>query len=173
MKSIRNRNVKIQLWLNKAEARNLQEKARRSHLSVAAYLRQLINGVVPKEAPAPGLLLHDAGAALHREQSQPNCHEGPCAGMPSMPSTMTIASGCLRRLFRKFCRQSLIPCLWSADPWRLHPSGVFMVRVGKVLDYVENVEKTTAVSTGDSDLSDVIDYAIQRRKTRPVPSAGS
>ena len=35
MKSIRNRNVKIQLWLNKAEARNLQEKAKRSHLSVA------------------------------------------------------------------------------------------------------------------------------------------
>lgn len=53
MKSIRNRNVKIQLWLNKAEARNLQEKARRSHQSVAAYLRQLINGVVPKEAPPP------------------------------------------------------------------------------------------------------------------------
>lgn len=53
MKSIRNRNVKIQLWLNKAEARNLQEKAKRSHLSVAAYLRHLINGVVPKEAPPP------------------------------------------------------------------------------------------------------------------------
>ena len=53
MKSIRNRNIKIQLWLNKAEARNLQEKARRSHLSVAAYLRQLISGVVPKEAPPP------------------------------------------------------------------------------------------------------------------------
>ena len=53
MKSIRNRNVKIQLWLNKPQARNLQEKARRSHLSVAAYLRHLINGVVPKEAPPP------------------------------------------------------------------------------------------------------------------------
>lgn len=43
--------------------------------------------------------------------------------------------------------------------WRVHG------RVGKVLDYVENVEKTTAVSTGDSDLSDVIDYAIQQHKT--------
>ena len=30
---------------------------------------------------------------------------------------------------------------------------------------MENVEKTTAVSTGDSDLSDVIDYAIQQHKT--------
>ena len=53
MKSIRNRNIKIQLWLNRAEARNLQEKARRSRLPVAAYLRHLINGVVPKEAPPP------------------------------------------------------------------------------------------------------------------------
>ena len=53
MKSIRNRNIKIQLWLNKTEARNLQEKARHSRLSVAAYLRHLINGVVPKEAPPP------------------------------------------------------------------------------------------------------------------------
>ena len=33
--------------------------------------------------------------------------------------------------------------------WRVHG------RVGKVLDYVENVEKTTAVSTGDGDLSNV------------------
>ena len=43
--------------------------------------------------------------------------------------------------------------------WRVHGS------VGKVLDYVENAEKTTAVSSGDGDLSDVIDYAIQQRKT--------
>ena len=43
--------------------------------------------------------------------------------------------------------------------WRVHG------RIGKVLDYVENAEKTTAVSGGDGDLSDVIDYAIQQRKT--------
>ena len=43
--------------------------------------------------------------------------------------------------------------------WRVHG------RIGKVLDYVENTEKTTAVSSGDGDLSDVINYAIQQRKT--------
>ena len=43
--------------------------------------------------------------------------------------------------------------------WRVHG------RIGKVLDYVENAEKTTAVSSGDGDLADVIDYAIQQRKT--------
>lgn len=48
---MRNRNVKIQLWLNKKEAEQLQKKAKRSNLSVAAYLRHLINGVIPREAP--------------------------------------------------------------------------------------------------------------------------
>ena len=50
---MRNRNVKIQVWLSKKEADNLQKKAKRSHISVAAYLRHLINGVVPQDAPPP------------------------------------------------------------------------------------------------------------------------
>mgnify|MGYP002672886541 FL=1 len=59
------------MWLNKAEARNLQEKAKRSHLSVAAYLRQLISGVVPKEAPPPDFFsmireLHSIGNNLNQ-----------------------------------------------------------------------------------------------------------
>ena len=43
--------------------------------------------------------------------------------------------------------------------WRVHG------RIGKVLDYVENAEKTTAITGNDGDLSDVINYAIQQRKT--------
>lgn len=50
---MRNRNVKIQVWLNKKEAEELQKKAKRSHVSVAAYIRHLINGVVPQDAPPP------------------------------------------------------------------------------------------------------------------------
>lgn len=50
---MRNRDVKIQIWLNKTEAANLRGKAKRSHLSVSAYLRKLINGVIPREAPPP------------------------------------------------------------------------------------------------------------------------
>ena len=50
---MRNRNVKIQVWLSKKEADNLQKKAKRSQISVAAYLRHLINGVVPQDAPPP------------------------------------------------------------------------------------------------------------------------
>lgn len=48
---MRNRNVKIQVWLSKKEAENLQKKARRSRISVAAYLRHLINDLVPQDAP--------------------------------------------------------------------------------------------------------------------------
>ena len=48
---MRNRNVKIQVWLSKKEAENLQKKAKRSHISVAAYLRHLINDLVPQESP--------------------------------------------------------------------------------------------------------------------------
>ena len=47
---MRNRNVKIQVWLSKKEAENLQKKAKRSHISVAAY-RHLINDLVPQESP--------------------------------------------------------------------------------------------------------------------------
>ena len=50
---MRNRNVKIQVWLSKKEAEDLQKKARRSNISVAAYLRHLINDLVPQEAPPP------------------------------------------------------------------------------------------------------------------------
>ena len=50
---MRNRNVKIQIWLSKKEAENLQKKAKRSNISVAAYLRHLINDMVPQAAPPP------------------------------------------------------------------------------------------------------------------------
>lgn len=50
---MRNRNVKIQVWLNKKEAENLNKRAKRSQLSVAAYIRHLINGIVPQDAPPP------------------------------------------------------------------------------------------------------------------------
>ena len=48
---MRNRNVKIQVWLSKKEAENLQKKAKRSHISAAAYLRHLINDLVPQVSP--------------------------------------------------------------------------------------------------------------------------
>ena len=50
---MRKRNVHIQFWLNRKEAEALDKKVRRSGLSREAYLRHLIDGVVPQDAPPP------------------------------------------------------------------------------------------------------------------------
>ena len=50
---MRKRNVHVQLWLDRKEAEVLQKKVKRSGLSREAYLRHLISGVVPREAPPP------------------------------------------------------------------------------------------------------------------------
>ena len=50
---MRKRNVHIQFWLDKKEAETLRKKAKHSGLSSAAYVRHLINGVVPQDAPPP------------------------------------------------------------------------------------------------------------------------
>lgn len=50
---MRKRNVHIQFWLNRKEAEALDKKVRRSGLSREAYLRHLIDGVVPQNAPPP------------------------------------------------------------------------------------------------------------------------
>ena len=50
---MRKRNVHIQFWLDKKEAETLKKKAKRSGISSAAYVRHLINSLVPQEAPPP------------------------------------------------------------------------------------------------------------------------
>jgi hypothetical protein len=50
---MRTRNIHIQFWLNKKEAEAFDKKVKRSGLSREAYLRHLINGLVPTDAPPP------------------------------------------------------------------------------------------------------------------------
>lgn len=50
---MRKRNVHIQFWLDRKEADAFDKKVRRSGLSREAYLRQLICGFVPRDAPPP------------------------------------------------------------------------------------------------------------------------
>ena len=50
---MRKRNITITLRLNRKEAEALDKKVRRSGLSREAYLRHLIDGVVPRDAPPP------------------------------------------------------------------------------------------------------------------------
>lgn len=47
------RNIEIKMRLNKRESEKLNKLVRKSRLSREAYLRHLINGVVPRDAPPP------------------------------------------------------------------------------------------------------------------------
>ena len=50
---MRKRNIPILFRLNQKEAEELEWKVKRSGLNREAYLRQLISGVVPRDAPPP------------------------------------------------------------------------------------------------------------------------
>ena len=47
------RNIEIKVRLNRKEAESLNKRVRKSRLSREAYLRHLINGNVPRDAPPP------------------------------------------------------------------------------------------------------------------------
>ena len=61
---MRKRNVHIQFWLDKKEAEAFNKKVKRSGLSREAYLRHLVNGLVPQDAPPPAY--YDFMRELHR-----------------------------------------------------------------------------------------------------------
>lgn len=50
------RNIEIKVRLNRKEAEALNKKVKKSRISREAYLRHLINGVVPQDAPRPNIL---------------------------------------------------------------------------------------------------------------------
>ena len=47
------RNIEIKVRLNRKEMDALTKRVKKSRLSREAYLRQLINGSIPREAPPP------------------------------------------------------------------------------------------------------------------------
>lgn len=73
---MRKRNVHVQFWLDKKEAEAFNKKVKRSGLSREAYLRHLVNGLVPQDAPPPAY--YDASPDWR--QPQPDRPESPCAG---------------------------------------------------------------------------------------------
>lgn len=48
-----NRTIEIKVRLNRKEAESLNKRVKKSRLSREGYLRHLINGSVPREAPPP------------------------------------------------------------------------------------------------------------------------
>ena len=68
---MRKRNIRYQLWLNEKESERFNRLVERSDLSREVYLRQLINGLVPTDAPPPdyfGMMreLHYIGVNLNQ-----------------------------------------------------------------------------------------------------------
>ncbi|MDD4509308.1 MAG: plasmid mobilization relaxosome protein MobC [Oscillospiraceae bacterium] len=68
---MRKRNVHIQFWLDKKEAEAFTKKVKRSGLSREAYLRHLVNGLLPQDAPPPDYFsfmreLHGVGNNLNQ-----------------------------------------------------------------------------------------------------------
>lgn len=54
---MRKRNISILFRLNRKEAEALNKRVKKSGLTREAYLRQLINGLVPRDAPPPDYYL--------------------------------------------------------------------------------------------------------------------
>ena len=68
---MRKRNVPILFRLNRKEAEALDKRVKRSGLNREAYLRQVITGVVPRDAPPPDYYsmmreLHQIGNSLNQ-----------------------------------------------------------------------------------------------------------
>ena len=68
---MRKRNIEILFRLNRKEAEALDKRVKKSGLSREAYLRQLINGLVPRNAPPPDYYsmmreLHQIGNNLNQ-----------------------------------------------------------------------------------------------------------
>ena len=68
---MRKRNIAILFRLNRKEAEALDKRVKKSGLSREAYLRQLINGLVPRNAPPPDYYsmmreLHQIGNNLNQ-----------------------------------------------------------------------------------------------------------
>ncbi len=65
------RNKKITFRLNKSECEHFKKRVKKSGLSQEAYIRQLINGLVPTDAPPPDYFsmmkeLHAIGTNLNQ-----------------------------------------------------------------------------------------------------------
>lgn len=68
---MRNRNIHVQFWLNRKEAEAFNKMVKRSGLSREAYLRHLVNGLVPCDAPPPDYFsmmreLHGIGSRMNQ-----------------------------------------------------------------------------------------------------------
>lgn len=176
---MRKRNVHIQFWLNRKEAESLDKKVRRSGLSREAYLRHLIDGVVPQDAPPPdyfSMMRELYGIANNLNQIAQKAH------------TLNVVDvqrydNCARQVetaIKKSQRPLSCPGRWSDTA--MATTSIWRVKgwLGKVVIYVENPDKTENPAFYEKQemterqaqgLSDVIDYAVNSEKTQTTGEA--
>ena len=96
------RNIEIKVRLNRKEAEALNKKVKKSRISREAYLRHLINGVVPQDAPPPEYF--DFMRELHRVGNNLN-QTRLCANLKKSSAILR------RRLFcpGRWCRRQWLP----------------------------------------------------------------
>lgn len=68
---MRQRNVSILFRLNRKEAEKFSKRVKKSGLSREAYLRQLVNGLIPRDEPPPDY--YSMMRELHRIGEQLSC----------------------------------------------------------------------------------------------------
>lgn len=108
---MRKRTVHIQVWLDRKEAERLDKLVKRSGLSREAYLRHLISGVVPNDAPPPDYLammkeLYTVGNKLNQIAQKANAvgvidagrYEVACKQLDAVIDTITDAVVLPRRM---------------------------------------------------------------------------
>ena len=105
---MRAREVQINLRINPRESRHLDTMARRSQLTRSAYLRHLINGFQPKEAPPADYYalmreMHAIGNNLNQLAHRANCTGEMDAGH------LEAAAAELRQAIKDITRKVIVP----------------------------------------------------------------
>jgi len=79
-----NRHIKVTFRLNSAESERFKKRVQKSGLSQEAYIRSIINGLIPKEKPPPdfsGMMreLHSIGDSLDKIAREARAMDAPDA----------------------------------------------------------------------------------------------
>ena len=117
---MRKRNVHMQFWLSESEADAFSKLVKRSGLSREAYLRFLITGLVPNDAPPPDYFslmkeLHHIGNNLNQLALKAHTlHE---INVNRYDENVRL----LTETIQKITEAVILPR--KAELWRPHPSG--------------------------------------------------
>lgn len=148
---MRKRNIAIMFRLNRKEAEALDKKVKKSGLNREAYLRQVITGIVPRDAPPPDYYsmmreLHKIGNNLN--QIAQKAHVLNVMDVQRYDARVRLFEQTVKEIteavilpekirrkeradVRKEVSEMATTSIWSVKGW-----------LGKVVIYVENPEKT-------------------------------